>query len=573
MLDGTKPLPTLSGTGGTVGGMPMGIIDYGAGASPRYLVHFIFNLAPGQSWSTIEGGFIGITPTQGACYELVSNVTGNFCVGYDPQRVANFDSQTGGTTRGYSPNPSAFFTYAFTPESGTPENELGFNDSISAGSCAIPNFYFVIEKNNFGRDEVTDNLDYPLAFYLFLEGFTPNAVGSSIPAFSGSFSAANIPGLAISATPTITYDIGNSGSNAFVPQRIRFAYEIDFTSASLASPTAFPASGAAPNPYTLQATISIQGQPDALTPQAEFYLLGGDDPYFTNLNAGTGGTQYYLSQDLRVFTGTPAPTAIPVAGPGAPTLGDSVAGAYSYISQLITWLNKNYGYLNPNYTPPDTNVSDPLDTLLPNQNGALNGDSSVTPKTGPNNNYNFAIARVRLKGSSGMSAEASNVKVFFRLMTTQTFDTDFINSTAAVTTADPQVTFPSTGSLNDPQSPLPGTDKNGNINGCSLPFFATANYNAGFSDYAPGGINNQTIEIPDGHDYAWAFFGCFLNVYDQSNTMGSRNPQQWLAGSVHNCLVAQIAYTDAPIINANGVIANPENSDKLAQRNLQVNPS
>ena len=36
----------------------------------------------------------------------------------------------------------------------------------------------------------------------------------------------------------------------------------------------------------------------------EFFLLGGDDPYFTNVNANAGN-QPYLSQDLRVFTITP----------------------------------------------------------------------------------------------------------------------------------------------------------------------------------------------------------------------------------------------------------------------------
>ena len=572
MLDGTQPLPTLTGNGG----QPMGIIDYGVGASPRYLVHFIFNLAPGQTWSTPEGGFTGITPTAGACYELVSNVSGTFCVGYDPQRVTDWDNQTGTTNRGYSPNPSSFLTYAFTPEPTTPENTLGFNDSIGSGTCALQNFYFVTEKNNFGRDEVEDNFDYPLAFYLFLEGFTPNAVGTTtFPSFpSGSFNGTNIPGLKFSNPPTVTYDIGNTGANAFLPQRIRFGYEIDFTSASLASPTAFPSPGGSPNAYTLGASISIQGQPALNSPNAEFFLLGGDDPYFTNVNAGPGvDAQYYLSQDLRVFTGTPGPTGTtPVAGAGAPTLSDSVGGAYTYITQLITWLNKQYGYLNPAYTPPDTNISDPLDTLLPDQNGALEGDSSVTPKTGTNNNYNFAIARVRLKGSSGT---ASNVKVFFRLFTTQTFDTDFINSTSAVTSADPNVTYPSSGSSNNPQSPLPGTDGSGNVNGCSLPFFATANYNDSPSDYATGGANNQPISIPSGQDYAWAFYGCFLNVNDASNEFG--NPPQpvqaWLAGSAHNCLVAQIVCNDAPIINANGVIENPGNSDKLAQRNLQVTTS
>lgn len=103
MLDGTQPIPTLTGNGG----QPMGILDYGPGASPRYLVHFIFNLAAGQTWSTPEGGFTGgTTPTAGVCYALTSSAAGDYCVGYDPQRVSDWDSQTGTTNRGYSPNPN-----------------------------------------------------------------------------------------------------------------------------------------------------------------------------------------------------------------------------------------------------------------------------------------------------------------------------------------------------------------------------------------------------------------------------------------------------------------------------------
>ena len=98
---------------------------------------------------------------------------------------------------------------------------------------------------------------------MFLEGFTPNVVGSAKPSFSPSstFNNVNIPGLMISG-PTVSYDLGGIGT-AYenVEQRIRFAYEIDFTSASLGSPTAFPAGGAAPNAYTLGASISITGQP------------------------------------------------------------------------------------------------------------------------------------------------------------------------------------------------------------------------------------------------------------------------------------------------------------------------
>jgi hypothetical protein len=438
-------------------------------------------------------------------------------------------------------------------------------------------FYFVIGKNNYGRDEVTDNLVYSAAFYVFLEGYTPNVVGSSIPAFSGDFNSTGIPGLTISP-PVITYDVGNTGANANVIQRIRFEYQIQFTASSLA---VFPTPGNSPAPYTLDASISIQGKPLPLA-AVEFFLLGGDDPYFTNINDSARNFSY-LSQELRVFTVTPtADHQTPIGAVpfnftiGNPTTLDTAAG-YNYITALITYLNQNYGYLNPGFTPPDTNVTDPLDTLLPNQVGALDGDSSVTPQTGPNINYNFAIARVRLKGTAA-SLPASNVRVYFRVFTTQTFDTDFINSTTDVTMADPNVTYPMTGT--SPPLPAPGTDGTGNINGCSLPFFATANFDNDPIDYDTGGPNNQTITLPSGEDYTWGFFGCFLNVNDATNEFGDptspfgRNPvQHWLAGSAHNCLVAQIDFSLAPIENVNGVIENPGNSDKLAQRNLQVTTS
>ena len=67
----------------------------------------------------------------------------------------------------------------------------------------------------------------------------------------------------------------------------------------------------------------------------------------------------------------------------------------------------------------------------------------------------------------------------------------------------------------------------------------------------------------------WAYFGCFLNVYDPGNVVNGAAVQALLAGT-HHCLVAEIAYDGAPIVNANGIVATPESSDKLAQRNLQL---
>ena len=47
---------------------------------------------------------------------------------------------------------------------------------------------------------------------------------------------------------------------------------------------------------------------------------------------------------------------------------------------------------------------------------------------------------------------------------------------------------------------------------------------------------------------AWAYYGCYLNVYPTDNTIGGSSVQALLP-STHSCLVAQIAYDDAPIIN------------------------
>src|SRR5262249_5617954 len=155
--------------------------------------------------------------------------------------------------------------------------------------------------------------------------------------------------------------------------------------------------------------------------------------------------------------------------------------------------------------------------------------------------------RVRLRGSIGPSGAASNVKVFFRMWSTQTADTDYRTGSTYLSNVD---------SSGLPDSPPPAPDSH------TPPFFATGD-NPHFSDpnnaeYGPSGVNNRTLQIDSG-DGVWAYFGCFLNVYDTSNVVNGSPVQALLAGT-HHCIVAQIAYDDAPIINANGVTMSPENS-------------
>src|SRR5262249_11327569 len=143
--------------------------------------------------------------------------------------------------------------------------------------------------------------------------------------------------------------------------------------------------------------------------------------------------------------------------------------------------------------------------------------------------YQFAIARVRLRGSVGPAGEARGGKGFFRLWGTQTANTDYQPSTTYTSTPD--------------SAGVPGGPTVGNGEG-TIPFFATGTL-ASNTDYAAGGVNNHDIEIASG-DTAWWYFGCFLNLYDPNNVINGKQLQAWLAGT-HHCLVAQIAYDDAPI--------------------------
>jgi hypothetical protein len=169
-----------------------------------------------------------------------------------------------------------------------------------------------------------------------------------------------------------------------------------------------------------------------------------------------------------------------------------------------------------------------------------------------------------LQGSAG---EATNVRVFFRLWIAPSCDTDF----------NPNTTYPSSPAYpGKPTQPLASTanllpDPTGqNIQ--TTPFFCTDSvgtndYKASYPHNSTQNNNIQSIEIPTvkGQDGVWTYYGCFLDVYDQKNNS--------LYPGTHHCLVAQIAYDDAPLDYSSGVDTSPFNSDKLAQRNLQITSS
>jgi hypothetical protein len=406
---------------------------------------------------------------------------------------------------------------------------------------------FVGVKSTYGADESKDIIHSQSglvsnAFTLWIDGLSRASFAGlniEVSAFSGSF--ANLSGVKIKPNP-----VGpqfESGVSQYAPQRIQIPYDVVLSTPFLGH---FPSKGT--TPFGLSVSLT-SGSTTVTASQAatEIELIAGADPYFTNLDS-TNSNYPYLSQDLRLFTVTPGINATPI--PGVPALADSVTGAYSYVQAVLNHLNDPVnGFTNPS-------GPDPFTTVLPTQGDWDQADSSVYPWTfnlanfGIDNNYSFAIARVRLRGSSG--AKADNVRVFFRLFATQSNDTDY----------DPNGTY----AFSADSAGLPGSPKVGAGN-TTFPFFATANF-ASQTDYTQNGANNQTLTIPDNSDSLWAYYGCFLNLYDQNNTFNNQQIQTYLAGS-HHCLVAQIAFDDAPI--PTGV--SPLSWDQLAQRNLQFTAS
>jgi hypothetical protein len=75
-----------------------------------------------------------------------------------------------------------------------------------------------------------------------------------------------------------------------------------------------------------------------------------------------------------------------------------------------------------------------------------------------------------------------------------------------------------------PGAPLVGVDHH------TIPFFASGNV-SGNTDYNAGGPNIKNVSLNSG-DQVWAYFGCFLNLYDSGNVIDGQNVQHWLNGAI-----------------------------------------
>jgi len=136
-------------------------------------VLFIFTLSGGQTWSMLEGGFNNIVPQLQGVYTVDNPVLQTWCIGYDPQRVKDWDNQTGTTLQGYSPNPNTITAVVWQASPGAPYDALPFNDMYCDTPCPcalqpapqptcfeiLEYIAIAVETGNFSNISVQDIID------------------------------------------------------------------------------------------------------------------------------------------------------------------------------------------------------------------------------------------------------------------------------------------------------------------------------------------------------------------------------------------------------------------------------
>lgn len=252
------------------------------------------------------------------------------------------------------------------------------------------------------------------------------------------------------------------------------------------------------------------------------------------------GEPPYLSIDLRVFKINPEDDF--VAGIAHPAGAD---GAYDYIKAVLADFNDKSGQANH-----------PFDALPLDQEAARLELGINDPNGNPA--FNYAVARVRFVAP--VDIDAVHVRVFFRMWTTGWSALEFNTDRNYRRDGD-----------GPDASPLLGL-QGGEIG--SFPCFAEPRVPEMVEQTDT--TNRLTLEGKDVTE-VHGYFGCWLDI-NQENPLFPLEPQddgpfdsnddplsiQQLMRGLHQCLVAEIHYTEDPLLPGD----TPASSDNLAQRNI-----
>jgi hypothetical protein len=393
-----------------------------------------------------------------------------------------------------------------------------------------PAISLILERSTFGQDEVTVNPEFNGAVLVTVDGLKPNQFpgGGITSVAAGDFSPSWAPTITLTGTSAIeVVPISVATDDPGLPdrvQRITFKYRVRF----IADAFTF---GSQSQTVPVAASLTTSAAPTPLTDSAWIQLVKSANPFMLDLDGGNDTP--WLSSDLKVFR---------------VVAGESVHGQTlpnnATRSQALTF------------------IRDLTNAITPSQFEALSGNQAASalspfPTTTSSGKrvYNFAVARVRRNGTM---LAANDVRVFFRIFTTQT--------TAALTYQEVGGA-PIEGYLKRTgASPiaLPGVAGGQWL---SFPFFSATRASTPNGQNDPDNV--KTITTSQGNK----FFGALLdnNLGDAylpttPGASGAAQSLRTLLDGEHQCLVAQIEFAGTPIPSG----ANPATSDKLAQRNIAM---
>jgi phospholipase C len=373
---------------------------------------------------------------------------------------------------------------------------------------------------------------------LFLSLTADNASDNSA---LGGIQVANV---SVSPTPASSPQLNTSGASP--AQRWTVSFDLVFNNPAQAF-------GNVTDEYSVELLLTATFSSNLdWSASMDISLVPGAEPFML-----TGPTQY-LATDLRAYMLLDGTISNPfgVAFNGDPN---------NYITQILGLLNSNDASVAAFAATFD---QDPAVAADPGSAEAVVSQVSHFPTLNAGafeyQIYNFAIARVTLQN---LTTVVNNLQVFFRLFPAPSAGTYF--------TAYDSGAYPSEALAASPdlRVPLVGVS-NGQL--VTIPFFAAPRSSVSSTTNADTPNVQPTINPVAGGGPIHVYFGCYLDINQQSVTITYTDPTtgtaetiQLLAAaaSVHQCLVAEISYEPLPI--PPGAIPG-QTTDLIAQRNLAV---
>ena len=422
---------------------------------------------------------------------------------------------------------------------------------------------FIVEKSTFGKDEVTVGAEYAPAYWLAVSGFSNAQLGltsagalnqppNPAPVITVTLDPSLNTGLTAAQLATIGANlptINQFGPLPIIPidptlaqdpQTFLYPYTVAFNSVA-----AFNA--LLPDEFvvlTLNASLTV-GQ-ITRTASADIELVAGENPYYENVNpADPAKFPHWLSFDLRLFKMTVPPGQ--TRDRFNATMSDNAADAPGFIASVIANLTAGGVVVG----------SDSFESGL-TQDELSSALEFLQKDDDGNFVFNFAVARVRLKGNTP-GAQAVKVRVFFRMFNAATTHSEFNPSTT--------YRFHSDGVLNGVKVPLLGVqnDASGQPEYVTIPCFASARINLA----APADMNNQPEDTPNAYTInvnpgvevdSFSAAGWTSTSRSRSSSHRRRQPvtsmvrpgtlqsfNEVITKAPHQCLIAEIRFDDTPI--------------------------